>query len=234
MTVRRAALLAVLLLSSTPALADDAPASGPPSDGAPPASTTAPSSTAAPEPSSAPSSSVAPAPSVSTTAGSDPTSFLLPVEPIPTAPLATSAAVSPSTKATASVTPSTPTPPVPTSTADRTVKLNTPMEVGLSILSLTYLPSLIAGIAMEEPETLPLAIPIGGPLITAAILKPEDWGWAVFGSLSALQLIGAGIFTLGVLLPGDPPPKKTTQTWHIRATPVAGPSTWGLSVQGAF
>jgi hypothetical protein len=119
--------------------------------------------------------------------------------------------------------------------ATSATELNTPMTVGLTLFTLSYLPCVVTGAIADDGDVLPLVLPAVGPWITGHLVKPEDWGWVFLGSLSGLQVIGAGIFAFGALLPRDPSAKRSGQrSPSLTATPVVGPRAWGLSVQGAF
>lgn len=113
---------------------------------------------------------------------------------------------------------------------------NTPMLVGMTMFTLSYLPCLAVG-AEDDGDAAVLVLPLGGPWIFAATAPMEDWGRVFLGALGGAQVLGAGIFAVGALLPSSPfKPSATAEkrTVSIRAAPVVGPSTWGLSVQGAF
>jgi hypothetical protein len=115
--------------------------------------------------------------------------------------------------------------------------LNRPMEVGLTIFTLTYLPCFVAGPLTEKDEAFPLMLPLFGPLITGELLHTTDLGWGFLGALAALQTVGAGLFAFGALLPSARPnlaadKKKTTLAF--RAAPLVTPTAWGISAQGSF
>jgi hypothetical protein len=128
-------------------------------------------------------------------------------------------------------------PPPATATTTGTLELNTPMTVGLSMFTLSYVPCAVIGAVTEDGDAIPMVLPFVGPWITGHLVKPDDWGWVFFGGLSTVQVVGAAVFAFGALLPRDPAakrgPRQTTAA-SVRAAPVVGPGTLGLSIQGAF
>jgi hypothetical protein len=127
--------------------------------------------------------------------------------------------------------------PPPATATTGTLELNTPMTVGLSMFTLSYVPCAVIGAVTEDDDAIPMVLPFVGPWITGHLVKPDDWGWVFFGGLSTVQVVGAAVFAFGALLPRDPAakrgPRQTTAA-SVRAAPVVGPGTLGLSIQGAF
>lgn len=117
-----------------------------------------------------------------------------------------------------------------------TIEFNAPMTVGLTMFSLSYGVCFLSVPLIEDERLFPMWIPIAGPWISAELLKPEEWGRVYLGVLSGLQVVGAGVFAFGALLPRDPAPRPDERprkaAFHL--APVVGPGGWGLSAQGAF
>lgn len=222
MNLRCAALLSAVLLWSATGFADEPPEAP---GSAPPAA----SATAAPD-----------ASDILLPAAPAPSDTAAPAAPSTTAPPATAAAVPPAPSTEPVVPkpqaePAAPAPPAPPP-ATSAPELNTPMTVGMTMFTLSYLPALITAAAADDGDLVPLALPIAGPWITAHLVQPEDWGWVFLGAMSGVQAVGAGIFAFGALLPRAPAAKRGAgpSRTAVRATPIAGPGAWGLSIQGEF
>jgi hypothetical protein len=94
---------------------------------------------------------------------------------------------------------------------EKPAPMNFATKTGAVMFGATYFPSFIVGLvaAMAYENSpgieglIPLMIPVGGPLITAAIYEVDDVGWATLGGLGGVQAVGLIVLGIGASLDVD-------------------------------